>query len=123
LVCARDSPRRTTRPQNRFALDVEGAMGLRNIAWRHRQVIITHTRRRARCAAAASPSELVQGALELIGPPMIERWSPLRLVGGLPAASIRRMRIWWVTDVHRSNLSRHSDDAKRRLRMTNINLR
>ena len=57
---------RDNKAQNRFELDVEGAMAFANYRLAPSTVIITHTETPRALRGRGVASELVQGALELI---------------------------------------------------------
>lgn len=80
--------------QNRFELDVEGAVAFANYRLAPGAVIITHTETPRALRGRGIASELVQGALKLI------RADRLKVVAGcgswwITCASIRSLRIWW----------------------------
>jgi predicted GNAT family acetyltransferase len=80
--------------QNRFELDVEGAVAFANYRLAPGAVIITHTETPRALRGRGIASELVQGALKLI------RADRLKVVAGcgswwITCASIRSLRILW----------------------------
>jgi predicted GNAT family acetyltransferase len=67
---------RDNKAQNRFELDVEGAMAFANYRFAPSTVIITHTETPRALRGRGIASELVKGALELI------RTDGLKVVAG-----------------------------------------
>jgi predicted GNAT family acetyltransferase len=79
---------RDNKAQNRFELDVEGAVAFANYHLAPGAVIITHTETPRALRGRGIASELVQGALQLI------RADRLKVVAGCGfGASIRNSRI------------------------------
>src|SRR6476620_2880545 len=76
---------RDNKAQNRFELDVEGAVAFANYRLAPGAVIITHTETPRALRGRGIASELVRGALQLIRADRFEGGRRLRLRGGLSA--------------------------------------